>query len=133
MNEKKCSTQDASFYINDLFDTLEIKGNNQLLFNQFCGVLMKYSLPTIKKSWTEIFNSCDLPNGQMAGRLPKMQIIENILMANRMVNVKIEHQKTKKDIAPPGIIMKLWDWGLDYHEGKITKYELEQKIDNFKK
>ena len=133
MNEKKCNTQDASFYINDLFETLEIKGNNQLLFNQFCGVLIKYSLPTIKKAWTEIFNSCDLPNGQMAGRLPKMQIIENILMGNRMVNVKIEHQKTKKDIAPTGIIMKLWDWGLEYHEGKITKNELEQKIDNFKK
>ena len=133
MNEKKCSSQDASFYINDLFETLEIKGNNQLLFNQFCSVLMKYSLLTIKKSWTGIFNSCELPNGQMAGRLPKMQVIENILMSNRMEDVKIGHQKTKKDIAPPGIIMKLWDWGLEYSDGKITKDELEKRIDNFKK
>ena len=133
MSAKKCSSQDASFYINDLFETLEIKGNNQLLFNQFCSVLMKYPLETIKKSWSEIFNACDLPNGQLAGRLPKMKIIENILMSNRMEEVNTEHQKTKKDIAPSGIIMKLWDWGLEYHEGKITKRELEQKIDNFKK
>ena len=29
MSEKKCTSQEASFYINDLFETLEIKGNNQ--------------------------------------------------------------------------------------------------------
>jgi len=131
MSENKCNTQEANHYINDLFDTLEIKGNNQLLFNEFCNVLMKYSLGTIKKSWSEIFNSCELPNGQMAGRLPKMQIIDRILFNNRMVDVKIEHQKTKKDIAPPGIIMKLWDWGLEYSDGKITKDELEKKIRDY--
>lgn len=131
MSENKCNTQEANHYINDLFDTLEIKGNNQLLFNEFCNVLMKYSLGTIKKSWSEIFNSCELPNGQMAGRLPKMQIIDRILFNNRMVDVKIEHQKTKKDIAPPGIIMKLWDWGIEYSDGKITKDELEKKIRDY--
>ena len=131
MSENKCNTQEANHYINDLFDTLEIKGNNQLLFNEFCNVLMKYSLGTIKKSWSEIFNSCELPNGQMAGRLPKMQIIDRILFNNRMVDVKIEYQKTKKDIAPPGIIMKLWDWGIEYSDGKITKDELEKKIRDY--
>tara|TARA_R100000781_G_C4059476_1_gene120496 strand:- start:30 stop:431 length:402 start_codon:yes stop_codon:yes gene_type:complete len=129
MSEKKCSSQEASFYINDLFDTLEIKGNNQLLFNQFCSVLMKYSLETIKKSWAEIFSSCDLPNGQMAGRLPKMQIIERILFNNRMVNTRIEHQETKKEIAPAGTINSLYKLGMEYHEGKITKQELEKRID----
>ena len=80
MSVKKCTSQEASHYINDLFETLEIKGNNQLLFNQFCSVLMKYSVNTIRNAWPEIFNACDLPNGQLARRLPKMQIIEKILL-----------------------------------------------------
>ena len=90
---------------------------------------MKYSLETIKKSWAEIFSSCDLPNGQMAGRLPKMQIIERILFNNRMVNTRIEHQETKKEIAPAGTINSLYKLGMEYHEGKITKQELEKRID----
>ena len=130
MREKRCTTQEASFYINDLFDTLEIKGNNQLLFNQFCSVLMKYSLDTIKKSWSEIFNSCELPNGQMAGRLPKMQMIENILLKNRLDKFEEKHESTKQEPVPGGLIMKLWDWGIEYHEGKITKDELEKKIED---
>ena len=48
MSVKKCTSQEASHYINDLFETLEMKGNNQLLFNEFCQLLMKYSLETIK-------------------------------------------------------------------------------------
>ena len=130
MREKRCTTQEASFYINDLFDTLEIKGNNQLLFNQFCSVLMKYSLDTIKKSWSEIFNSCELPNGQMAGRLPKMQMIENILLKNRLDKFEEKHESIKQEPVPGGLIMKLWDWGIEYHEGKITKDELEKKIED---
>ena len=130
MSEKKCTSQEASFYINDLFDTLEIKGNNQLLFNQFCSVLMKYSLDTIKKSWSEIFNSCELPNGQMAGRLPKMQMIENILLKNRLDKFEEKHESIKQEPVPGGLIMKLWDWGIEYHEGKITKDELEKKIED---
>ena len=130
MSEKRCTSQEASFYINDLFDTLEIKGNNQLLFNQFCSVLMKYSLDTIKKSWSEIFNSCELPNGQMAGRLPKMQMIENILLKNRLDKFEEKHESIKQEPVPGGLIMKLWDWGIEYHEGKITKDELEKKIED---
>jgi len=132
MSEKKCSSQEASFYINDLFETLEIKGNNQLLFNQFCSLLMKYSLDTIKNSWQEIVFACDLPNGQIAGRLPKMQIIEKILLNNRMNKIDREHLKTKQEASPPGIIMKLWEWGKEYQEGKISKNELDQKIKDYK-
>ena len=131
MSEKKCSSQDASFYINDLFDTLEIKGNNQLLFNEVCQLLMRHNLETIKKSWKDIVFSCDLPNGQMAGRLPKMQIIEKILFNNRMVDTKREHQETKKEIAPIGTINSLYKWGMEYHDGKITKRELEMKIEKY--
>ena len=133
MSEKKCTSQEASHYINDLFDTLEMKGDNQLLFNEFCQLLMSHNLETIKKSWKDIVFSCDLPNGQMAGRLPKMQIIEKILFNNRMEKVDAEHKETKKEIAPPGIIMKLWDWGLEYSDGKITKQELEMKIEKYTK
>ena len=132
MSVKKCTSQEASHYINDLFETLEIKGNNQLLFNQFCSVLMKYSVNTIRNAWPEIFNACDLPNGQLAGRLPKMQIIEKILFNNRMDKVEETHLKTKKEIAPAGVINKLWDWGKEYHAGKITKAELAKKIESFK-
>lgn len=128
MIEKKCSSQEASHYINDLFETLEIKGNNQLLFNQFCGLLMKYNVDTIKKSWTDIVYSCDPPNGQMAGRLPKMHIIETILLNNRIEKNKIDHYKNKEPI-PSGVISNLWKWGIEYRDGKITKRELEKKIE----
>jgi len=91
---------------------------------------MKYSLDTIKKSWSEIFNSCELPNGQMAGRLPKMQMIENILLKNRLDKFEEKHESIKQEPVPGGLIMKLWDWGIEYHEGKITKDELEKKIED---
>ena len=131
MSEKKCTSQEASFYVNDLLETLEIKGNNQSLFNQLCELLMNHSLETIKKSWKEIIFACDLPNGQLAGRLPKLEIIRSILFNNRMEKTREKHIETKKDIAPAGIINKLWDWGKEYHEGKITKTELEKKIRDF--
>lgn len=133
MSEKKCSSQDASFYVNDLFETLDIKGNNQLLFNQLCSLLIKYSLETVKKSWKEIVFSCELPNGQMAGRLPKMQIIERILFNNRMDKVNIEHEKIKKEKVPTGLVNKLWEWGIEYRDGLITKQELEEKIEAYEK
>jgi len=129
MNEKKCSSQEASFYINDLFDSLEIKGNNQSLFNQFCQLFMKYSLKTIKKSWNDIFFLCDLPNGQIAGRLPKLYLIEQILLNNRIEkNTKI-HNEVKKQVLPDGTVNKLFLWGKQYHDGQITKQELEKNIE----
>lgn len=132
MKDKKCSSQEAEFYINDLFETLEIKGNNQLLFNQLCKVFMKYSSNTIKKSWSEIFNACDLPNGQLSGRLPKMQIVENILMNNRIETFTKEHNKIKsEEPVQIGLVNKLWDWGLQLRDGKITKQELDKKIEEY--
>ena len=128
MSEKKCTSQEASHYVNDLFNFLEIKGNNQLLFNQFCSLLMKFNIDTIKKSWTDIVYTCDPPNGQIAGRLPKMHIIESILLNNRIEKNAIDHNKNKEPI-PSGVISKLWEWGLEYRDGKITKQELEKKIE----
>jgi hypothetical protein len=129
MSEKKCSSQEASFYVNDLFELLEIKGNNQLLFNQFCSLLMKFDKETIKKAWKDIVYSCEVPNGQMAGRLPKMFVIEKILMSNRIEKWNVEHKKNKKKEIEAGTISKLFNWGIEYHEGKITKQELEKRID----
>ena len=130
MNEKKCSSQEASFYVNDLFDTLDIKGNNQLLFNQMCALLMRFSVGTIKESWKDIVYSCEPPNGQMAGRLPKMYVIEKILMNNRINSFTTEHKKTKEEPMPKGLVSKLWEWGIEYRDGKITKQELEKRIDD---
>jgi hypothetical protein len=131
MSEKKCSSQDASFYVNDLFETLDIKGNNQLLFNQLCSLLMKHSLETVKKSWKEIVFSCELPNGQMSGRLPKMQIIERILFNNIYAESIKEHDAIKKEEVPKGLINNLWKWGIQLRDGEITEKELEQKIEGF--
>lgn len=131
MSDKKCSSQQAEFYVNDLFDTLEIKGNNQLLFNQFCGLLIKFTPEAIQKSWKDIVYSCEPPNGQMAGRLPKLHIIEKILLNNRIDNFNIEHSQRKKEPIKSGLINKLWEWGLELRDGKITKQELEKKIEEY--
>jgi len=90
---------------------------------------MRHNLETIKKSWKDIVFSCDLPNGQMAGRLPKMQVIEKILFNNKMIKTDKEHLETKKEIVPAGVVNNLYKWGVEYHDGKITKRELEMKIE----
>ena len=41
-NDKKCTSQIAEFYINDLFELLELKGNNQKMFDQLAKLLMRY-------------------------------------------------------------------------------------------
>lgn len=128
MSVKKCTSQEASFYVNDLFELLDIKGNNQLLFNQFCSLLMKFSKDTIKKAWKDIVYSCEPPNGQMAGRLPKMHTIEQILLSNRIDKWEAKHKETKKQEIESGTIRKLFDWGIEYRDGKITKEELDKKI-----
>lgn len=129
MSEQKCSSQVAQHYINDLFQTLEIRGNNQFLFDQFCSVLMKYSERTIKESWKQIFFTCELPNGQMAGRLPKMNIIESILMNNRIEKQTAEHNLQKKqDPMPEGTFKELWRLGKDLNDGVIDKKEFDAKI-----
>ena len=40
---------------NDLFEFLEIKGENQKLFNEFCSLLIRYPENIIKESWKDIF------------------------------------------------------------------------------
>ena len=130
MSEKKCNSQEASFFVNDLFDTLDIKGNNQLLFNQFCGLLIKFDKETIRRGWKDVVYSCDPPNGQMAGRLPKLYIIEKILLDNRIENWNKEHQINKRQEIKQGTIAKLFDWGIEYSNGEITKQELEKKIED---
>tara|TARA_R110000744_G_scaffold84100_4_gene164699 strand:- start:8 stop:430 length:423 start_codon:yes stop_codon:yes gene_type:complete len=131
MKDKKCNSQQAEFYLNDLFEMLDIKGNNQSLFNEFCQLLMKYSVETIKKSWKDVVFSCDLPNGQMAGRLPKMKEVQKILLSNRMENHQFEHNNSKRQNEPDGLVSKLWDWGLQLRDGLITEQELDNKIQNY--
>jgi len=131
MKDKKCNSQQAEFYVNDLFEMLDIKGNNQSLFNEFCQLLMKYSVETIKKSWKDVVFSCDLPNGQMAGRLPKMKEVQKILLSNRIENHQFEHNKAKKQNEPDGLVSKLWEWGLQLRDGLITEQELDKKIENY--
>tara|TARA_R100000231_G_scaffold127762_1_gene98646 strand:+ start:194 stop:607 length:414 start_codon:yes stop_codon:yes gene_type:complete len=131
MSEKKCSSQQAEFYVNDLYEMLEIKGNNQSMFNEFCQLLMKFSFDTVKKSWKDIVFMCDLPNGQMSGRLPKMKEIYNVLMSNRIEKQNHQHDVRKKQEQPTGLVNKLWEWGLDLRDGKITETELDIKIKNY--
>ena len=130
MSEKKCSSQVAQHYVNDLLETLEIRGNNQFIFNEFCGVLMKHDEETVKKAWKEIVFSCELPNGQMAGRLPKLVVIEAILMKSRVDKVKREHVETKREIMPEGTFSKLWDLGMRYYYDDMTMAEFDKEIDN---
>tara|TARA_R100000084_G_C4617597_1_gene131437 strand:+ start:287 stop:586 length:300 start_codon:yes stop_codon:yes gene_type:complete len=92
---------------------------------------MKHSLETVKKSWKEIVFSCELPNGQMSGRLPKMQIIERILFNNIYAESIKEHDAIKKEEVPKGLINNLWKWGIQLRDGEITEKELEQKIEGF--
>jgi len=129
MKEKKCSSQVAQHYVNDLFNTIDIKGSNQLLFDQLCSVLMKYSERNVKESWKEIFFACDLPNGQMAGRLPKMKVIESILMNNRIEKQTAEHsQNKKKEVMPEGTFQKLWQLGKSLNEGIIDRNEFNKLV-----
>tara|TARA_R100001594_G_scaffold73796_1_gene108364 strand:+ start:360 stop:662 length:303 start_codon:yes stop_codon:yes gene_type:complete len=92
---------------------------------------MKYSLDTVKNSWTAIFNSCELPNGQIAGRLPKMKEIEKILFNNRMEKVNTKHESIKREEIPSGLVTKLWGWGIEFRDGKITKHDLEKLIEEY--
>ena len=128
MSEEKCSSQVAQHYVNDLLETLEIKSNNQLIFNEFCGVLMKHTEATVKNAWKEIVFSCELPNGQLAGRLPKF-VVESILMQKRIEKTEKKHQQIKKEPMPMGTFQKLWKLGKDYHDTKMPMSEFNKEID----
>ena len=132
MSEKKCQSQVAEHYVNDLFELLQIKGSNQKLFDEFCKLLMRFSEQAVKEAWREIIFSCNLPNGQLAGTMPKLIVIEQILRSKSAGRFDEQHNQTKKEILSEGTFKKLWQIGLDYSEGKINKYELEKKVEELK-
>ena len=93
MSVKKCTSAIAEHYVNDLFEFLEIKGENQKLFNEFCSLLIRYPENIIKESWKEIVFNCDLPNGQLAGTMPKLQVVDRILRSKNVNRFEEEHKK----------------------------------------
>tara|TARA_Y100000310_G_scaffold117755_1_gene116482 strand:+ start:363 stop:764 length:402 start_codon:yes stop_codon:yes gene_type:complete len=130
--EKKCLSVQAEHYVNDLFELLEIKGSNQKLFDEFCKLLMRFSEKAVKEAWKEITFSCNLPNGQLAGTIPKLEIIEKILRSKSMITFNESHHKNKKEILTEGTFSKLWQIGTEYAEGSITESELEKKVEQLK-
>ena len=98
MSEPRCSSDLCERYVNDLFELLEIKGSNQKLFDEFCKLLMRFSEQVVKDSWREIVFSCNLPNGQLAGTMPKLIVIEQILRSKSAGKFDEQHNQTKKEI-----------------------------------
>tara|TARA_Y100001938_G_scaffold109031_1_gene149014 strand:- start:6666 stop:7097 length:432 start_codon:yes stop_codon:yes gene_type:complete len=132
-NDKKCTSKIAEHYVNDLFELLEIKSQNNMLFTQMCKLLMKYNVSIIRKSWRDVVFMCELPNGQIAGKLPPLWKIENKLQSENINRFDQQHKISKTDIAPQGTIMKLWDIGKQFAKGEITEAELEILIEEMKK
>ena len=132
VQEQKCPSQKAEFYINDLFELLELKGNNQKMFDQLAKLLMRYPESIIKEAWKEVIYSCNLPNGQLAGTLPKLEIIEKILRSKNINKFELQHKKNKKEIVEKGVFLKLWDIGVSYNRKEITLHELEKKVEQLK-
>ena len=129
MEEQKCSIEIAEHYVNDLFETLELKGNNQKIFNHFVGILLKQTERSIKENWKHVVFACELPNGQMAGKLPKLEMVDRIFKNNNYNNHIKEHSETKKDILSPGAISKLYDLGRKLHNKEITKGEFNEAFE----
>jgi len=74
---KKTSTQEASLRVDDLFEFLDIKGSRPL-YNELIGLIMEYSLDTVKAGWVDIMHECSPPNGQLSGQIPKLGRIRGI-------------------------------------------------------
>ena len=68
---KKTSIQEASLRVDDLFEFLDIKGSRPL-YNELIGLIMEYSLDTVKAGWVDIMHECSPPNGQLSGQIPKL-------------------------------------------------------------
>ena len=68
---KKTSIQEASLRVDDLFEFLDIKGTRPL-YNELIGLIMEYSLDTVKAGWVDIMHECSPPNGQLSGQIPKL-------------------------------------------------------------
>ena len=132
MNVKKCSLKTAEHYINDLFLTLEIKGDNQQLFNELIKLLTRYSEQVIKDSWKQVLYSCSLPNGQLAGQIPKLEVIEQLFQQKNIYQVAQQHKLDKHPPLEKGAVLKLWDIGIEYSKGLISEKELEKKVEALK-
>jgi len=132
-SDKKCTPKLAEHYVNDLFELLEIKSQNNMLFTKMCGLLMKYKESVVKKSWRDIVFMCDLPNGQIAGKLPPLWKMENKFQSENINTFNHIHREHKTDVAPQGTIMKLWDIGKQFASGEITEEELEILVEEMKK
>jgi len=128
MKEQSCSIDKAEFYVNDLFEMLELKGNNQRVFNQLVQILLKQTEKTIKENWKSIVFACEMPNGQMAGKLPKLQYIDNVFKNNAYEKNIQEHKQHKKEIADPGIINELYSLGKKLSNNEITRKEFDEAI-----
>ena len=61
-----------------------------------------------------------------------MKEIYSLLMNNRIEKQTIEHNITKKQNEPNGLVNKLWDWGIELRDGLITEQELDRRIDEYR-
>ena len=129
INDKKCQSDMAERYVNDLFELLEIKGQNQLLFTQLCKLLMKYKTNVVKNTWKDIVFSCELPNGQIAGKLPPLWKIENMFQAHNVNKFERQHKQSKRDIIDSGSVMKLFHLGKKLANEEITEQQHSDLID----
>ncbi len=131
--DKKCPSDMAERYVNDLFELLEIKGQNSQMFNQFCSLLMKYKISVVKESWRSIVYMCELPNGQIAGKLPPLWKVENTFQQHNLNKFNNQHKLDKSAPVDAGVVMKLWDIGKQYASGEIGEDELDKLVELLKK
>ncbi len=132
IKDKPCRPERAEVYVNDLFELLEMKGQNEKLFTEMCRLLMRYKESIIQQSWKEIIFSCELPNGQIAGKLPPLWKIENIIQSKNINKFETQHKVHKTDIAGEGTIRELFRIGKKYSTGEIDKKELEKMVEDLK-
>jgi hypothetical protein len=128
IKDKNCPSDMAERYVNDLFELLEIKGQNSQMFTQICKLLMKYKIDVVQESWKDVVYSCDLPNGQIAGKLPPLWKIENMFQSHNVNKFKMKHNNNKQDIMQEGVVMKLFTLGKQLSTGEITEDEHSKLI-----
>ena len=128
MKEQNCSIERAEFSVNDLFEMLELKGNKQRVFNQIVQILLKQTEKTIKENWKHIVFACEMPNGQMAGKLPKLEFIDRMFKNNKFERSVREHEQHKKEITDPGTINQLYNLGKKLVDNEITRKEFDEAI-----
>ena len=85
---KKCTTQEASYLIDDLFGFLAIK-NQQPLYNGLVELLCEFSLKSVRDGWKDLMDGCSLPNGQLCGQVPKFGTIRAIFDNKRIQETQL--------------------------------------------